>query len=66
VSVLEFDESKNSPLPALSDHYDKSGVEDVPVLCDKCGSEMSEDLDGLPCPSVEKESSKSQADSCRE
>ena len=50
VPVLEFDKSKNSPLPALSDHYDKSGVEDVPVLCDKCGSEMSEDLDGLPCP----------------
>jgi ribosomal protein S27AE len=48
--VLEFDESKNSPIPALSDHYDKSGVEDVPVLCDKCGAEMSEDLDGLPCP----------------
>jgi ribosomal protein S27AE len=50
VPVLEFDKSKNSPLPALTDHYDKPDVEDVPVLCDKCGSEMSEDLDGLPCP----------------
>ena len=50
VPVLEFDKSKNSPLPALTDHYDKPDVEDVPVLCDTCGSEMSEDLDGLPCP----------------
>ena len=52
VSVLEFNDSQNGPLPALMAYY-KEHAEFEPI-CDKCGGKLTDEIEGELCPKCNK------------
>ena len=50
--VLQFDHPQNGPIAAFMEYWNnlKSENKDFEIVCDKCGSQLFNDLNDLSCP----------------